>query len=774
MKAINNNYTRLMVSFFLIALLGSCNVTKHLQEDEQLYTGAELQIKKDSSSTALPQSVKNKITGNFTPKPNQKILGMYPALWFYLTTKEPKKDKGFRYFKKYQLGEEPVLMEDVDLSFNRELVKNTAENEGFFNAEADWDTIVNNKKTKVIYSLTPNKRWHLRNISYENDSTVIWQEIDSTLDESLLHPEDPFRLQTLKDERNRIDDYLKENGFYYFHPDNLLIQADTTVGDHLVDLRVKLKEDTPPDATEQYTINKVIVYPDYSFSGVENQRNPIPANTDSIELFNDIYLIDPQNKFKADLFDQALQFRSGDLYNRAAHDLTLKRLINLGVFKFVKNQFYRSDSTSNQFDAYYLLTPQQFQSLQAELKASTNSANYAGSELNVNWRHRNSLKGAELLKIEAYGALNVQVGGVGDKDARNLYRVGGKAGMSIPRLLTSFNIDESAEFIPNTNFQLGYEFQERTGLYSLHNANANAGYLWKQDARSEHELSLLDVTLVSPQYVTDEYRDEIDGNPYLQRVVDEQLIFGPSYRYRYSNSMLPKKHTFYNEASVKLSGTVYGLLTGADIDSGNQEEILGVAFSQFIKAKNDFRYYLQLGEESSLAARLEGGIAYPYGNSEFVPFSQQFFAGGSSSNRGFRARTIGPGSFDPRPFETSFIFDQAGDITLQTNIEYRPNIYQFLEGAIFVDAGNVWLVNENEEFPNGHFTGEFLNELAVSAGLGLRLDFDVLLVRADLATPVRKPYLPDGERWTFDQIDFGDKDWRSDNLILNLAIGYPF
>src|SRR5690554_5223484 len=207
----------------------------------------------------------------------------------------------------------------------------------------------------------------------------------------------------------------------------------------------------------------------------------------------------------------------------------------------------------------------------------------------------------------------------------------------------------------------------------------------------------------------------------LKRVVEQQLIFGPVYSYTFTNTMLPKKHTFYYKGTLDLSANLTGLLSGADVKNDKQKTVLGVAFSQYAKMEHDFRYYLKLDEKSQIAARFIGGLAYPYGNSEHMPFSKQFFVGGSNSIRAFRARTLGPGSYDPRTEErSSYFHDQAGDIKLEANVEYRANIVSFLNVGLFVDAGNVWLFNEEESRPGGKISKDFLSEIAVGAGIGLR------------------------------------------------------
>lgn len=764
----------LMVSGFAF-LIGSCSNTKFLKEGEMLYTGAEIEIENDSISRKEKKELRSQLEENLTPKPNSTFLGLRPKLYFYNITKEPEKDKGFRYWMKYRLGEKPVLLQDVDREFNRGILVNYSENKGYFIANASYDTVAKNKKAEVIYTVNPGPRYRLGLVEYDKDSTLINEEIQKLTDKPLLKTGEPFDLDVIKAERERIDQNLKERGFYYFSPDNIIVQADTTISNNQkVDLNVKLKDNTPQLAKEQFTIDKVIVYPNYNIDDVKLGRYGIPTHVDTLAGFtyNDIYVVDPDGKFKPKIFDRALYFKTGDLYNRADHNLTLSRLINLGVFKFVKNEFVVSDSVNHKFDAYYLLTPREIQSLRLEALGRTNSANYAGSELNLNWTNRNIFRGAEQLKVSVYGAFDVQMGG--PKDAANIFRAGADAQLSIPRIVAPFRFPSSSAFVPRTNISLGYEFMSRTDLYTLNNFNASFGYVWKENVRKEHDLKIIDITYVSPANVTEKFDSISANNPFMQRIVQPQLIFGPVYSYTYTNTMLPKKNTIYYKGTLDLAGNIAGLITGGNAKKENQKEIFDVPFSQFAKIENDFRFYHKFDDKHSIATRLIAGMAYPYGNSEHVPYSRQFFIGGSNSIRAFRARTLGPGSFDPRTLDNAFFFDQSGDVKLELNAEYRLNLYNFLNFAVFADAGNIWLVNEDTDRPGGKFSKDWMSEIAVGGGIGLRLDFSILILRLDLAMPLRVPYYEKGERWAFDKIDFGSSDWREDNLILNIAIGYPF
>jgi len=238
--------------------------------------------------------------------------------------------------------------------------------------------------------------------------------------------------------------------------------------------------------------------------------------------------------------------------------------------------------------------------------------------------------------------------------------------------------------------------------------------------------------------------------------------------------MVNKPTTIYYKGTLDLAGNITGLVSGADVKKDKEKKLFGIPFSQYAKIENDFRLYHKFTEKTSLATRFIAGVAYPYGNSENIPFSKQFFSGGSNSIRAFRARTLGPGSFDPRTIESGYYFDQSGDVKLELNAEYRANLYKFLNVAVFADAGNIWLINEDAQRPGAKFSKEFLSEIAVGAGVGLRLDFSILVLRLDLAMPLRVPYYEKNDRWAFDRINFGDSNWRKDNLILNIAIGYPF
>jgi outer membrane protein assembly factor BamA len=750
-------------------ILYSCGGTKNLPEGELLYTGAKVKVEGDATPKSERKAIQAALEELIRPEPNSSFLGIRPKLFFYNLAGTPKKEKGFRYWLKNKVGEPPVLFSKVDLEYTTKVLENYSQNNGYFNTKASADSTRRGKTAYATYTVIPKQRYTIRSIQFPKDSSLLATTILESEKRSLLKVDEGYSLDAIKAERERIEARLKEKGFYYFNADYIKVQVDSTVADHKVDLIVKIKDETPKLAEEQYKINKVIVYPNYAINS-----DQLTTTSDSIVQYKDFTIIDPDNLFKPRIFDRTLYFKKGDLYNRTDHNLSLNRLVNLGTFKFVKNSFKVADTTGNYLDAYYYLTPLPKKSIRLELLAKTNSANYTGTELNLNWGNRNLLKGAEQLTISAFGGVEVQVSG--QNNGFNVYRFGTEANMIWPRIIAPFKFQSASGFVPKTKATLGYEYQNRTKLYSLQTFKGSFGYLWKENERKEHLLNLTEITYASPQNVTALYQEQIDANASLGKVIEKQLIFGPTYSYTFTNTMLNrKKHTFYYKGSLDLSGNVTGLVTGANTNAGKTKEIFNVPFSQFVKIESELRHYLKLSKESQLASRVIVGAGLAYGNSTEMPFIKQFFNGGTNSIRAFRARSIGPGTFNGSATNSGgFLADQSGDFKLEFNTEYRGQIYGLVKGAVFLDAGNIWLLKDNPDKPGAKLSKDFMKELAVGVGAGLRFDFSFLVLRTDLAFPIRKPFLADGNRWVLDQVSFGNSSWRKDNLVFNLAIGYPF
>ncbi|WP_026730471.1 BamA/TamA family outer membrane protein [Flavobacterium denitrificans] len=762
-----NRYIKYFITLSLFFVFG-CSNTKYLPEGDLLYTGASVKVKDSIIKKKDRKALENQLEDLLRPKPNKQFLGLRPKLWIYNIAGQPKKDKGFRYWLRTKVGEEPVLFSKVDLDYNASVLRNFTENKGYFKTRVSADSTVRNKRVTAEYVVTPRKQYIIKSVTFPDDSLAMSRIIGRSSRRSLLKVGNPYDLDVIKAERERIDARLKEKGYYYFNPDYILAKVDSSKGDHEVKIKLVIKDDAPPKALTAYKIDKIIVYPNFSIS-----KDSVKYKPEDVVQYKDFTIIDTADTFKPRVFDRTIYFKKGDLYNRKDHNLTLNRFVNLGTFSFVKNEFRTSDSIKNALDSYYYLTllPKKF--IRVEVLGKTNSASYTGTELNVNWNNRNLFKGAELLTVSVFGGADFQLAGV--NKGKNIYKLGTETSLTWPRFITPFHIEGSSEYVPRTKATLRYEFQNRTQLYALNSFKTSFGYLWKENARKEHQLNVFDITYVSPNHVTQEYLDDIKDDPSLGKVIEKQLIFGPTYTYTYTNTMQKrKKNTFYFSGELDLAGNVTGLITGANVKKNDTIKIFDVPFSQYAKIRGDFRHYLKLGKESELASRIIVGAGIPYGNSSVLPTSKQFVVGGTNSIRAFRARSLGPGSYYNAPTTNDYLPDQSGDLKLEFSTEYRAKLFSIVKGAAFIDAGNIWLMNADPNKPGAEISKDFMKEIAVGAGVGLRFDVSFFILRTDLAFPLRKPYLPDGERWVIKDIDFGSGPWRKENLILNIAIGYPF
>lgn len=742
-----------------------------MKEGEILYVNGKVELQPDSSfPKKYIKPLEENLEGYLRPQPNSSFLGLRPKLFFYNIAGDSVSEKGLKGWLKYKLGEPPVLLSDVNRPYNEDLLRNRLENFGFFNAEVRSDTTIKNKKATVTYFAKPNTNYKIKEVFFELDSTDFGKIITDSKEKSLLQPGNPYNLDVIISERNRIDNELKEQGYYYFNPDHLLVQVDSTIGNHEVNLYVTVKEEAPDMALHPYYINNIYIFPDYSLQQGDYQLG-IP--TDS--TYRGYHIIDPEHTYRKRAIIRPMSFNKGDLYSRTKHTRSISQLIGMGTFKFVKNNFIPVDSAnSNLLDVYYYLTPQPVKSIHFEILGKTASV-YNGSDVSVSWMHRNAFKGAEQLRLSVFGGYEFQTGGNVNLNS-SFYRYGAEASITFPQIVSPFNWSPTKRFVPHTTIKTRYELLNRTNAYNLNSMTFNFSYAWRESIRKEHALDLLEVAYVRSGGISDEYQLELDQNPNLRHAIEKQFIVGPNYVFTFTNTMeQQRKNTMYLRAGLDLSGNILGLVNGANYKEGKVYNFLNAPIAQYVRTEADFRNYTKVGMSSEIATRAMVGFGYAYGNSRAMPYIKQFYVGGPNSLRAFRARTVGPGSYQAESIgEENFIPDMTGDIKIELNAEYRKKLVSIIHGAAFVDAGNIWLVNEDENKPGAKFSKNFLSEMAVGAGVGLRFDLTFLVLRTDLAIPLRIPYLPKGDRWVMDKIDFGDKEWRKNNLIFNLAIGYPF
>lgn len=765
----------LFVAVIIVLLSAGCNVTKKVPANDALYTGASLKLENSKAGKKFNKVLKSDLEALIRPRPNSRILGIPFKLLIY--NMAGKKNNFINKFLR-KTGEPPVLLSRVNVDKNVQILKNTLENKGFFHGKTAGDTIVKDRKASAKYAADAGIQYKINEVAFPDDSTVISRAIRDIASESLLEKGDAFNLDVIKGERLRIDAALKEQGFYYFNPDDLIVFVDSTNGNGLANLYVNFKPEVSRASKQQYTINDIYIYSNYNLTTAARDT----LKSDSV-FYKGYHVIDRKNTFKPKVFEQMMRFETGELYNRTEHNLTINRLINLGTFKFVKNRF-EPVPDSFKLNTFYYLTPLPKKSLSAEVGWLSKSNNVTGSEATLRWRNRNAFRGAELATFSVYGGFEVQYSG--QFSGYNTYRYGAQANLAFPRFLIPFyDLRTEGSFVPRTNIELGYDILQRQKLYTLNSYRAQFGYIWKESAQKEHTLNPISINYVQSLNVTDSFVKYLADFPSLQRTVAKQFVIGSNYNFNYNQLVNRDKNAggLYFNGLIDLSGNLLGLITGANAKEGKAVNLFGTPFSQYIKTEFDTRYYIRVGQNDQWANRLIVGVGIPYGNSRILPFVKQFFAGGSNSLRGFRSRSVGPGTFGGGqvPRDSSGILpDITGDLKLEFNTEYRAKLFSIVNGAVFVDAGNVWLYNDYPGAPNvadqpgAQFNKNFMKELAVDAGVGLRIDVTILLLRLDVAIPLRKPWLPEGERNVINQIDITDKTWRRNNIIYNIAIGLPF
>lgn len=381
------------------------------------------------------------------------------------------------------------------------------------------------------------------------------------------------------------------------------------------------------------------------------------------------------------------------------------------------------------------------------------------------------------------------------------YRLSGDADLTFPRFLLPFYKIRAGrnQALPKTNINLGYVRLVQKGFgtredsstyrynqYTITSLRGSLSYILRKNATIEHNFTPLSINLIKPQNISEEFTEKIFRSAGAGNIQDllrydqiliSRLILGGQYNVIYTPIQAPKsRHYFYLNAGIDFAGNIAGLLTKKQAEGSKQ--IIKTVFEQYARFDLETRYYLDLTPSLRLANRVILGYGLPYGNSKNLPNQvKQYFVGGSNSIRAFRARSIGPGDYNIIGDSTSIFTTAYGDVKLELNSELRIKVSQIINLATFIDAGNIWLTKYNEDsgFPKSSTLGnDFYKQLAVGGGLGLRLDFTFVKLRLDLATPFCKPWLPEGERWVIQDIKPFEKVWRKQNLILNIAVDYPF
>ncbi len=759
---------KLFIYIIICLAVYSCSVQKYLPPGEKLYRGYDIKVEKHPETKTKSRALKNELKLAIKPRPNKFFLGQPLKVWWYYKIGEPKRERGLKAFIKNKLGEPPVLSSRINAVITAENMTGLMENLGYFHTTAQGDTTNSGYFTKAHYRVQVQPRYTIREVKWVNDSSALLKILqEAQQNKSIVKSGNAYRLSDITAERQRVDLFIKTKGYYFFNPDYLMVYADSTVGNRKLDMYFNIKNTTPDAAKHAYSINTITVFPNYNLA-----LEKLDTTKDNLIEYDGIYIKDSTHKFKPDLFARTITYRPGNMYSSRSQNVTLNRLISINAFKFVKNRFDPVPDTSrgHLMNAYYFITPASKKSIQAEISGFSKDNNYIGAQVGVNMKNRNVFGGAEMLTIKAFGGFEVSVADSLQKN--NNFRLGGEANLKLPKyVIPFFRIRENNFYPPNTTMLLGYELLRKQLFYTRNVFRAQYEFTWKKNLSKQYTWAPFAISYLNATGVTDSFYKQASVSPSLLLNVYDEAILGSVFTYTYNNT-IARVNKFYFNASLDVSGNIAGLLTGAKI--WREKTIFGTPFAQYVKTDFDFHYTRKLTNKWEWANRIQVGIGMPYNNSVLLPFTKQYIIGGSNSIRGFTVRNVGPGSYKPTADDQRFFQIIGGDYKLLFNTELRIPITGIINGAIFTDIGNIW-TKDTILFGNaGQFKKDWFKEIAVASGIGLRFDATVILIRIDLGIPLRKPFLPDGQRWVINKIDFTSSTWRKENMILNIAIGYPF
>jgi hypothetical protein len=761
-------YYSALIPVILLLLSGGCSNTRFLTEDQLLYTGQEgVNITIENEAVKL-SSVRKSLQTGVTPKPNNSLFGrrILPpiGLWVHNYWKDDDQKKLKHWIYK-NVAKPPVLISDVQPELRAQIMENNLFDRGYFDASARAvvDTSErNSRKAGVRYFVEVDRPFRYAHIEFDS----ILESIDSLVkpDEfrNRISPGDQFNLDKLTKARNDLARQIQDGGYYYFNQDYIQLDADTALGNRELNLKIRAGEELPDPVLSRYYIDSILIYISRSSDSV--QSGVTPVRYDGLTIFS------PGDYLQPEVLRGALFMRSGDRYSNAAYQNSISRLNNLGVFSYVKINFesHGKDSLNHLLNVRADLIMADHINLNLASDLVIRSTGFIGPGISAAVSNNNTFNGAERIEIAPTASIEWQWGPRQENQLGTFsYELGLNSRLTFPRfVLPGKNPRLNHILRQETALNLNFNVLNRTQYYSMFSALTSLKFSFSNRQEIKHSVTPVYLNSVSLLQTTPAFDSVIDENIYIKKSFEEQFILGLKYDFSYDNTYKIQPHTFYFQAGFSSSGNLLDLLSGIGKDvSDRPYTFLHNVYSQHLKLITDFRYYLS-GYNKTLATRLYAGVGLPYGNSTVLPYVEQFFSGGAYSLRGFGARTLGPGAY--HEVESSYI-DQSGDIKLEANLEFRFGISKIVKGAVFLETGNIWLINEDVNRPGSQFSfPTFLDQLAVGTGVGLRFDFNFFVLRTDLGFPLRTPCLQEDKNWLP-----GNQSVLS-NRLFYFAIGYPF
>jgi outer membrane protein assembly factor BamA len=763
------------ILYIVIALLTySCSTVKNVPENKYL-------LDKVVVKSNIQTITKEGFLPYLKQRSNVRILGMFKFhLWLHsLAGKDTTKALNKWLMR---IGEDPVIYDSFLAEQSADQLALFMKNRGYFRAQVKDTAIVKRKKkVKVRYDIKAGKRFRLNEVVYKAEDPAIQNLVDNDERNSLLKKGRPFDVAVHDAERERITRLLRNNGYYSFSKEFVYYRVDSAVGEYLVNDSVLIqnalvevdKEKTKSVLHSTYRIKDVFFRMGFDTHQALNEKEAYFSRFDTMLYEGYQFLYINKVNVKPEVLVNSTYIKPGQLFKANLVERTQALLSGLRIYRFINIRFEEvvpsgdaKQGNDRLLNCYIQLVPAKYQSYSIDIEGINSSGNL-GAGGNLKYQHKNLLRGAEEFSLGVGGSMQNQINQ--QKENFSTIEVGGDSRIVFPKFWMPFKIEGfRRRYNPKTSLSIAYNYQQRPD-YTRTMVNGRISYLWDANKRTSHLVSPLGINYVGIPIIDPEFKQIIEGN-YLEYSYQNHLITNTSYSIVYNEQKINKRKDFlYVNWNVEEAGVGLNLLAKSfttKVDEGHYE-ILGVQYAQYIQSDVDIRYHHYLNQINSLAYRAYLGVGYPYGNLDVLPFEKRYFSGGANSVRAWPVRGLGPGSYnDP---EADF-YNQTGDVKLEANVEYRFKLLWVLEGAFFLDAGNVYTIRKDISPEGGVFTFDtFADKIAVGSGFGLRFDLTYFIFRLDMGLRLRDPIEEKGKRWIP-----AHRPLKWEDVGFNFAIGYPF
>lgn len=707
-------------------------------------------------------------------KENLRILGFLKFhLWVYNLSSKKKENDLFK-----RIGEEPVIFNELLMQRTNSQLKQYFRNKGYYKAKVENKLNLKEKRKKinVKYLVTPGEPYKIGKIGINISDSTLRSIFLTDTTTRLIAAGQLLDVDILNKEINRVTSLFKNNGYYDFGKEQIYFIADTSYFTGAVDLEMYIDE--LYGARGEYYIDNITINQASDINtlsrGGEGQVVGDTTHMDGYCIIsNKLY------NYKPDLFVKHISIKEGNLYKLDDVKNTFDELSGLNQFKYVNIGFRKKENDPGKLDCYINLAPMVKQSVSFDVEGTNTSGNL-GVAGNLNYQHRNLFGNAEIFRINLKGAMERQQWVENDVlNDFNTHEAGIESSLTIPKLLGPgrwlryFN-----RYKPQTVFTLGYNYQDRPD-YTRTIRNFKIGYNWKTSDNIGHTFNLVDFNMVNLYAFDPDFIDMIK-DLYIKSSFTDHLIFATNYNLVYNTQKLNIRTNYkYLKFSFESAGNILRLFSSifgagknvssdtTGIKTSDYYEILSTRYAQYLKADLEFRYGYMIDKYNSVVGRVFAGVGIPYGNFDVLPFEKKYFTGGANGIRAWQVRSLGPGTFEAA--EDAYP-NQSSDIKLEANLEYRFRLIKMLEGAIFLDAGNIWAINDKDNREGAKFGfNRFYKQIAIGTGTGFRFDFNYFIFRLDIGMKLRDPSQELANGWII-----GNRKLNNNDFNVSFAIGYPF